>query len=87
MVSEELAEELFANGQVAFQYADAAGNPTAEAPFNPNGSQYAIEGLVSRNGQILGKMGHTERSGAGLYQNVPGAGLQPVFESGVDYFR
>ncbi len=61
VVSEALARELFANGQVAFQYADAAGNPTAEAPYNPNGSSYAIEGIVSRNGQILGKMGHTER--------------------------
>lgn len=59
VVSEELARELFANGQVAFQYADAAGNPTAEAPWNPNGSSYAIEGIISQNGLILGKMGHT----------------------------
>ena len=67
VVSEELAKELFANGQVAFQYADAAGNPTAEAPWNPNGSSYAIEGIISQNGLILGKMGHTERYDCLLY--------------------
>ncbi|MDY5241887.1 MAG: phosphoribosylformylglycinamidine synthase subunit PurQ, partial [Alistipes senegalensis] len=87
VVSEELAEELFANGQVAFQYADAAGNPTAEAPFNPNGSQYAIEGLVSRNGQILGKMGHTERYEPNLFKNIAGEKEQSLFGNAVAYFR
>ena len=87
MVSEELAKELFANGQVAFQYADPEGNPTAEAPFNPNGSQYAIEGLVSRNGQILGKMGHTERYETNLFKNIAGEKEQSLFRNAVAYFR
>ena len=87
MVSEELAKELFANGQVAFQYADADGNPTAEAPCNPNGSQYAIEGLVSRNGQILGKMGHTERYEKNLFKNIAGNKEQSLFSNAVNYFR
>ena len=72
MVSEELARELFANGQVAFQYVDAAGQPTAEAPYNPNGSSYAIEGIVSPDGRILGKMGHTERYEPNLFRNIAG---------------
>lgn len=67
-MSEELAGELFANGQVAFQYVDPEGRATAEAPYNPNGSSYAIEGLVSRDGQILGKMGHTERYEKNLFK-------------------
>ena len=46
-----------------------------------------MEAICSPDGRVLGKMGHTERSGAGLYQNVPGAGIQPIFESGVDYFK
>ncbi|MCR2030521.1 phosphoribosylformylglycinamidine synthase [Alistipes timonensis] len=87
VVSEELAKELFANGQVAFQYADADGNPTAEAPCNPNGSQYAIEGLVSRNGQILGKMGHTERYEKNLFKNIAGNKEQSLFSNAVNYFR
>ncbi len=87
VVSEELAKELFANGQVAFQYADADGNPTAEAPCNPNGSQYAIEGLVSRNGQILGKMGHTERYETNLFKNIAGNKEQSLFSNAVNYFR
>ena len=72
VVSEELAKELFANGQVAFQYVDAEGRVTAEAPYNPNGSSYAIEGIVSRDGRILGKMGHTERYGKNLFKNIAG---------------
>ncbi|WP_418981783.1 phosphoribosylformylglycinamidine synthase [Alistipes sp.] len=87
VVSEELARELFANGQVAFQYADAQGRPTAEAPFNPNGSDYAIEGIVSRDGQILGKMGHTERWERNLFRNIAGEKRQPLFENAVNYFR
>ena len=74
-------------GQLATQYVDLEGEPTMELRYNPNGSVLAVEAVCSPDGRVLGKMGHTERSGAGLYQNVPGAGLQPVFESGVDYFR
>ncbi|WP_273371694.1 phosphoribosylformylglycinamidine synthase [Alistipes megaguti] len=87
VVSEQLARELFDAGQVAFQYADAEGRPTAEAPFNPNGSSYAIEGLVSKDGQILGKMGHTERYEENLYKNIAGNKRQSLFENAVAYFR
>ena len=87
VVSNELAKELFANGQVAFQYADAEGNPTTDAPYNPNGSYFGIEGIISRNGQILGKMGHTERYDEGLMKNIHGNRSQSIFENAVNYFR
>ncbi len=87
VVSKELAEELFARGQVAFQYVDDEGRPTAEAPYNPNGSSYAIEGIISPDGQILGKMGHTERYEENLYKNITGEKHQPLFENAVNYFR
>ena len=88
VVSEELARELFLNGQVAFQYVDPVEEePTMDSPYNPNGSYYAIEGITSPDGRVLGKMGHTERSGDNLYKNVPGNKYQPLFEGGVDYFR
>ena len=87
VVGEELARELFAHGQVAFQYVDPEGRVTADAPWNPNGSYYAIEGLVSRDGRILGKMGHTERYGKDLFKNIAGNREQPLFRNAVNYFR
>ena len=88
VVSEELAKELFENGQVAFRYADpATGEATMEAPHNPNGSYYAIEGIISKNGQILGKMGHTERWEEGVFTNIAGNKLQPLFDNAVRNFR
>ena len=88
VVSEELAKELFENGQVAFRYADPmTGEATMEAPHNPNGSYYAIEGIISKNGQILGKMGHTERWEEGVFTNIAGNKCQPLFENAVAYFR
>ncbi len=87
VVSEELAAQLFANGQVAFQYVDLKGEVTAEAPFNPNGSSFAIEGITSPDGRILGKMGHTERYEENLMKNIWGNREQPLFENAVNYFR
>ena len=87
VVGEELARELFAHGQVAFQYVYPEGRVTADAPWNPNGSYYAIEGLVSRDGRILGKMGHTERYGKDLFKNIAGNREQPLFRNAVNYFR
>ena len=87
VVSEELARELFERGQVAFQYVDPQGRPTAEAPYNPNGSSYAIEGIISPDGRILGKMGHTERYEELLFKNIAGNKRQPLFENAVNYFR
>ena len=88
VVNEEMAKELFENGQVAFRYADPmTGEATMEAPHNPNGSYYAIEGIISKNGQILGKMGHTERWEDGVFTNIAGNKCQPLFENAVAYFR
>ena len=87
VVSQEMAKELFQNGQVAFQYVDQNGEITTSAPFNPNGSCYAIEGIVSANGQILGKMGHTERYGKDLFKNIYGEKQQSLFDNAVNYFR
>ena len=88
VVSRRQAEQLFANGQVAFRYADpATGKPTLESPFNPNGSSYAIEGVISPDGLILGKMGHSERAAKDLYRNIPTPVGESIFENAVNYFR
>ncbi len=79
-------ETLLQNGQIATQYVDLDGVPTMDVRYNPNGSALAIEGITSPNGRVFGKMGHTERSGDGLYQNVPGNAYQKLFEGGVDYY-
>ena len=77
---------LKANGQIATQYVDEAGVPGMDLTVNPNGSLLAIEGITSPDGRVFGKMGHSERSGNGLYVNVPGDKYQPIFEAGVGYF-
>ena len=86
-ISKDLAARLFDNGQVAFQYADIEGNPTMNSPENPNGSVCAIEGIISPDGLILGKMGHSERYADGLMINVPGDKSQNLFRNAVNYFR
>ncbi len=83
----EVLEKLVKNGQVAFQYCDAAGRAVMNPRYNPNGSDLAIEGLCSPCGRILGKMGHTERFSSDNFINIPGNKLQPLFESGVGYFK
>ena len=87
VATEEEIKKLFANGQVATQYVNQAGDPTLESPYNPNGSLYAIESITSPDGRILGKMGHTERFTDGLMKNIPGNKLQPLFLGGVQYFK
>ena len=88
VISETLAKQLFENGQVAFRYADPrTGQPTMESPYNPNGSCYAIEGLLSPDGQILGKMGHSERWEENVFANIAGNKYQPLFENAVNYFK
>ena len=86
VASPEMVEQLVAAGQVATQYVGEDGVPGMALDVNPNGSVLAIEGITSPDGRILGKMGHTERSGAGLYKNVPGNAYQPLIEGGVAYF-
>ncbi len=85
--SEDLALQLAANGQIATQYVDLEGNPTMDTAFNPNGSLFAIEGITSPDGRVLGKMGHSERWQQGLYRNVPGAYDMKLFASAVKYFK
>ena len=85
--SEELAMQLAANGQIATQYVDLEGNPTMDTAFNPNGSIFAIEGITSPDGRVLGKMGHSERWQKGLYRNVPGEYDMKLFKSAVKYFK
>ncbi len=80
-------EKMKANGQIATQYADLSGNATMVSPFNPNGSMWAIEGITSPDGRVLGKMGHSERIGDNLYKNVEGNFDMKIFESGVKYFK
>ena len=85
-VSQSELQNLLANGQIVTQYVDFSGTPTMDSAFNPNGSTFAIEGIVSTDGQILGKMGHSERFENGLFQNIPGEKEQQLFESAVAHF-
>ncbi|MBR5233247.1 MAG: phosphoribosylformylglycinamidine synthase [Clostridia bacterium] len=87
LCSDELVKELAANGQIATQYVDLAGNPTADIHFNPNNSVCAIEGITSPDGRVFGKMGHSERIGHGLYKNVDGDFNIGMFDAAVKYFK
>jgi phosphoribosylformylglycinamidine synthase len=84
---QNVLDALKQNGQIATQYVDLDGQPTMDQRYNPNGSLLAIEGITSPDGRVLGKMGHSERSGDRLYKNVNGNKYQPIFEGGVDYFK
>jgi len=81
------AQSLFKQGQVPFCYVDPQGNPTMAEPHNPNGSAFAIEGLTSPDGRILGKMAHSEREGPFVHINIPGNKKQHIFEAGLRYFQ
>lgn len=87
VASEKVMQELIKNGQVATQYVDEKGNATYDIDYNPNGSVYAVEGITSKDGRILGKMAHSERSYRGNIINVPGNMDQKLFESGIEYFK
>jgi phosphoribosylformylglycinamidine synthase len=86
MATSQMLEEWNANGQIACQYVDENGNPTMDPKWNLNGSQYAIEALTSKDGMVLGKMGHSERYEPGLMQNISGNLNQHIFENGVRFF-
>ncbi|MGE4483623.1 MAG: phosphoribosylformylglycinamidine synthase [Oscillospiraceae bacterium] len=83
----ETLRELAANGQIATQYTDIEGRPSMDISVNPNGSMMAVEGLLSPDGRVLGKMGHTERRGEYVSKNIAGVKHQPLFEGGVGYFK
>ncbi|MDO4667966.1 MAG: phosphoribosylformylglycinamidine synthase [Streptococcus sp.] len=86
VVTKEEFVDLRDNGQIWSQYVDFDGRPSMDSRYNPNGSVYAIEGIHSKNGQIIGKMGHSERYENGLFKNIPGQKDQKLFESAVRYF-
>ena len=87
LAEEDMIARLAANGQIATQYVDLDGNATMDVRFNPNGSMSAIEGITSPDGRVVGKMGHSERVGSGLYRNVSGNYDIRMFESAVKYFK
>ena len=87
IADDETVKLLAKNGQIATQYVDLDGNPTDDIRYNPNGSAFAIEGITSPDGRVLGKMGHSERIGNGLYKNVLGEFDMKMFESAVKYFK
>ena len=88
IAAEPMLRELAQNGQLATQYVDEENLPTTDIRYNPNNSCWAIEGILSPDGRIFGKMGHTERWDANLYRNVPGTDSRlQMFEGAVDYYR
>ena len=87
LASEELVQQLARQGQIVTQYADPQGQPGMDIAINPNGSIWAVEGICSPDGRVLGKMGHSERIGPRLYANVPGRYDMGLFRSAVKYFR
>jgi phosphoribosylformylglycinamidine synthase len=87
VASKEWIDKLFANGQVATQYVDEAGNPTMDEEWNVNGSYAAIEGITSPDGRCFGKMAHVERKGSSVAMNIVGEQDLKIFESGVKYFQ
>ncbi len=84
---DDVIESLIENGQIATQYVNEVGRPTYSINYNPNGSVLAVEGITSPDGRVLGKMGHSERVGKGLYKNVPGNYDSGIFASAVKYFK
>lgn len=86
VASNNVIQELIENGQIATQYVDMNGNATYDIEYNPNGSIYAVEGITSKDGRILGKMAHSERCYRGNILNVPGNMDQKLFESGIAYY-
>ncbi len=87
VAGKEHFEKMLRSGQIFSQYVDPDGNVTMKSPFNPNGSYYAVEGIISQDGRIIGKMGHAERIGKGLYKNIDGEFDMKIFESGVGYYK
>lgn len=87
IANDDVLSSLIENGQIATQYVNSLGRPTNDINYNPNGSVLAVEGITSPDGRVLGKMGHSERVGTGLYKNVPGNYDSGIFDSAVKYFK
>ena len=86
VITEEEYKKLYKNNQIATKYVDFEGNPSMDSQFNPNGSYYAIEGMLAHKGRIFGKMAHSERTGKNLYKNIYGNKDQNIFKNGVKFF-
>ena len=86
MADEETLKQLAASGQIATQYVDDTGKPSMMGEDNINGSAWAVEGITSEDGRVLGKMGHSERWEEGLFINIDGDKDQDIFASGVRFF-
>ena len=87
VITEEEYKKLYKNNQIATKYVDFEGNPSMDSQFNPNGSYYAIEGMLAHKGRIFGKMAHSERTGKNLYKNIYGNKDQNIFKNGVKFFK
>ncbi|ERK68432.1 phosphoribosylformylglycinamidine synthase [Leptotrichia sp. oral taxon 215 str. W9775] len=86
VITEEEYKKLYKNNQIATKYVDFEGNSSMDSQFNPNGSYYAIEGMLAHKGRIFGKMAHSERTGKNLYKNIYGNKDQNIFKNGVKFF-
>ena len=86
LANDDVIKTLIENGQLATQYVDLTNHPTSDIRYNPNDSMMAIEGITSPDGRVLGKMGHAERIGDGLYKNYDDVFDMKLFESLVEYF-
>jgi len=87
IASEEQIRSLAANGQIATQYVDLDGSPSQDIRFNPNNSNFAVEGITSPDGRVFGRMAHNERFDEGLFKNIPGIRKMDIFAGAVDYFK
>ena len=87
VITEEEYKKLYKNNQIATKYVDFEGNSSMDSQFNPNGSYYAIEGMLAHKGRIFGKMAHSERTGKNLYKNIYGNKDQNIFKNGVKFFK
>jgi len=87
IASEKQIRSLANSGQIATQYVDIDGSPTQDIRYNPNNSNYAIEGITSPDGRVLGRMAHNERFDEGLFRNIPGIRKMDIFAGAVDYFK
>ena len=88
VASSEQIRQLAAKGQIATQYVDLNGKATYDSTFNPNQSVFAVEGITSPDGRVLGKMAHTERyTGETMFRNIDGNKVQPIFAAGTEYFK
>ncbi|WP_313580372.1 phosphoribosylformylglycinamidine synthase [Chishuiella sp.] len=87
VANDQELEKLIDKGQIATQFIDLEGKLAGQMPYNPNGSTFAVEGIVSPCGKIYGRMGHPERYEEGLFKNIPDNGYMNIFKNAVEYFK